>query len=742
MTNNLNSNRKRILRFVALTWLLLVPMIIQAQRGNVTLNLQNEEVRRFIRQVEKQTNYTFVYRNSVLNPKTKVTLVCKNWPLEKALSEVFSPFGIQYSFNNNTIVLHKKRDKNGSLKQKKAKLVDETEQTMPNMNKISGLVREADGTPIMGASIFVKGTKIGTVTNIRGEFSLEVPANSTVLVSYLGFTTREVSVKGSSNLKITLNEDEAQSLNEVVVIGYGTQKKATVTGAIASVTTKDLVQTPQANISNMLVGKMPGLIAMQRSGAPGEDSSTLLIRGVSTFSDNTAPLVMIDGVERPNYNGLDPNEIETVSILKDASATAIYGVRGANGVILITTRKGKKGKPHLSYSGNVAIQSPTALPHYLNSADYCEMYNEALKNDAYTTGTTYVPRFTSDDIKLYRDGTDPIMHPNTDWVGKFLRKASLRTQHNFNISGGTDRVKYFISAGYFHQGGMYKYTKIDRHHDVNASDTRYNFRSNLDFDVTQDFKATVQLSTQINNIRTPGLGNSNLWKEISWATPLGTPGMVDGKLVRLENTIDDENPWQALLNNGYHDINANTINTTLRFEYDLSRLLLKGLSIHASTSYDSYYNSKRLSIKKMQTFVPKRDPENPNEIVLIPQNEGDTWGGGFEYSKNRKVYFEAGLHYNQKFGKHETTALLLYNQSKYYAPSLAYHVPNAYQGIVGRVTYGYANRYLAEFNMGYNGTENFAKGRRFGFFPAVSAGWVLSEETLLPQKRLSRLHEV
>lgn len=733
MTNNLNSNWNRILRFMAVAWLLLVPMVIQAQRGNVTLNLQNEEVRRFIRQVEEQTNYTFVYRNSVLNPKAKVTLVCKNWPLEKALSEVFTPFGIQYSFNNNTIVLHQKKDKGANSKQKNVKLVNEEEQTMPGMNKISGLVREADGTPIMGASIFVKGTKIGTVTNTRGEFTLDVPVNSTVSVSYLGFTTREVSVKGTSNLKITLKEDEAQSLNEVVVVGYGTQKKATVTGAIATVTTKDLVQTPQANISNMLVGKMPGLIAMQRSGAPGEDTSTLLIRGVSTFSDNTAPLVMIDGVERPNYNGLDPNEIETVSILKDASATAIYGVRGANGVILITTRKGKKGKPHLSYSGNVAIQSPTALPHYLNSAQYCEMYNEALKNDAYTTGATYVPRFTYEDIKLYRDGTDPIMHPNTDWVGKFLRKASLRTQHNFNISGGTDRVKYFISAGYFHQGGMYKYTKIDNNHDVNASNTRYNFRSNLDFDITQDFKATVQLSTQINNTRTPGLGNSNLWKEISWATPLGTPGMVDGKLVRLENTIDDENPWQALLNNGYHDINANTINTTLRFDYDLSRLLLKGLSIHASTSYDSYYNSKRLSIKKMQTFVPKRDPEDPNNILLIPQNEGDTWGGGFEYGKNRKVYFEAGLHYNQKFGKHETTALLLYNQSKYYAPNLAYHVPNAYQGIVGRVTYGYANRYLAEFNMGYNGTENFAKGRRFGFFPAVSAGWVLSEEPFFPK---------
>lgn len=731
MTNKLKSRGRSLLRFLLVMVLLLIPTMLLAQHGKVSLNLQNEEVSQFIRQVEKQTNYTFVYRNSVLQPKTKVTCVCKDWPLEKALFQVFSSLGIQYSFNNNTIVLVKGKNENSERKGAKPSMGNTLSPS--DKNKLSGIVRDVTGEPIIGASVFVKGTKIGTITNVDGEFSLDVPANSTLMVSYIGFATREIPVKNHSNLKITLDEDAAHNLNEVVVVGYGTQKKASVTGAIASVTTKDLVQTPQANISNMLVGKMPGLIAMQRSGAPGEDNSTLLIRGVSTFSDNTAPLVMIDGVERPNYNGLDPNEIESVSILKDASATAIYGVRGANGVILITTRKGQRGKPHLSYSGNVAVQSPTALPHYLNSAQYCEMYNEALKNDAYTKGTSYVPRFTDEDIKLYRDGTDPIMHPSTDWVGTFLRKASMRTQHNFNISGGTDRVKYFISAGVFNQGGMYKYTKIDRHHDVNASDTRYNFRSNLDFNITQDFRATVQLSSQINNIRTPGLGNSNLWKEISWATPLGTPGMVDGKLVRLENTIDDENPWQALLNNGYNDINANTINTTLRFEYDLSRLLLKGLSIHASTSYDSYYNSKRFSVKTMQTFVPKRDPSDPTKIVLVPQNEASTWGGGFEYDKNRKVYFEAGLHYDGTFGKHQTTVLLLYNQSKYYSPKLAYHVPNAYQGIVGRITYDYANRYLAEFNMGYNGTENFASGRRFGFFPAVSAGWVISEEPFFPK---------
>jgi putative outer membrane protein, probably involved in nutrient binding len=309
-------------------------------------------------------------------------LVCKNWPLEKALTHVFSPHGIQYSFNNNTIVLSiapVAKERAESSEQKKAVAINEREQYTPEKHKISGVVLEANGDPIIGASVFVKGTTIGTATNTDGEFTIEAPANSVLSISYIGFATREVAAKSGANLKITLKEDEAQALNEVVVVGYGTQKKATVTGAIASVSTKDLVQTPQANISNMLVGKMPGLIAMQRSGAPGEDNSTLLIRGVSTFSDNTAPLVMIDGVERPNYNGLDPNEIESVSILKDASATAIYGVRGANGVILITTRKGQKGKPHLSYSGNFAVQSPTALPHYLNSAEYCEMYNEALK---------------------------------------------------------------------------------------------------------------------------------------------------------------------------------------------------------------------------------------------------------------------------------------------------------------------------------------------------------------------------
>ena len=325
--------------------LLLTPLVLSAQDGKVTLNIRNKEVAVFIRQVEKQTRYTFVYRNSVLNPKTKVSIVCHALPVSKALEQVFTPLNVSFSFNNGTIVLVR-REAPAEARTTSAHHDDSA--TGGRRHRVEGLITDKEGEPVIGASVFLKGTSNGTVSNVDGQFALEVPDNAVLAVSYIGYAPMEVVVKGRSNLKITMREDNAQSLNEVVVVGYGKQKKASVTAAIASVTTKDLAQTPQANVSNMLVGKMPGLIAVQRSGAPGEDASNLLVRGVSTFTDNTAPLVMIDGVERPNFDGIDPNEIESVNILKDASATAIYGVRGANGVVLITTRKGQLGQPHLS----------------------------------------------------------------------------------------------------------------------------------------------------------------------------------------------------------------------------------------------------------------------------------------------------------------------------------------------------------------------------------------------------------
>lgn len=707
---------------------------ISAQQELVTLNIKNGEVKTFINKVEQQTQYTFVYRNSVLNPKEKVSITCKRAPLNKVLNQVFAPMDIAYTINNNTIVLIKKTPTHPVAPNYQANTQKDAE--AGREHNVRGTITDQNGEPITGATIMLKGegyTGIGTISNIDGEYTLKVPEDAILSVSYIGYKTITIPVRGRSKIDLTLSEDFSKSLDEVVVVGFGTQRKASLTASIISLSTKDLVQTPQANVSNMLVGRMPGLIAMQRSGAPGEDQSTLLIRGVSTFTGNTAPLVMIDGVERENYNGIDANEIETINILKDASATAIYGVRGANGVILITTKKGEMGKPKISYSGNIAIQQPTALADYLNSADYATLYNEAMKNDAYTTGSTYTPRFTDEDIELYRNGRDPIFHPDMNWTDDFLRKTTLRTQHNFNVSGGTSRVKYFISAGYYAQQGMYKNTKIDKDHDVNAHSSRYNFRSNLDFKVTDDFKATIQLATQIENIKTPGSGNMAVWTDVSYANPMTSPGIIDGKIIRLNGVMSTTNPWATLRGNGYNLDSRNNVNTTMRLDYDLSRALLKGLSVHASLSYDSYYYSRKAFRKSMPSYIAEHDPTDPDNILYIPTGEESIWSASSDYGKNRKVYIEAGINYARSFGLHSGTAMILYNQSKYYSPSLQYYVPNAYQGLVGRITYDYASRYLAEFNMGYNGTENFAKGKRFGFFPAFSAGWVVTEEPFFPK---------
>lgn len=463
----------------------------------------------YFKDIEKETGYVFIYSKDIrpsLNQVVSVDLSRKKTITEK-LSALFEKTNLVYEINGKQIVVKRKT----AVKKNLSSQPQEP-------RRITGTITDTKGEPIIGANIKEVGTFNGIISDINGRFALSVNPNAVLEISYIGYVTTTVPVKDNKVLSIEIKEAE-QSLEEVVVVGYGKQKKESVTASIASISRKELVQTQQSNISNMLVGRMPGLIAFQRSGAPGEDASSLLIRGVSTFTDNTAPLIMIDGIERTNFDGIDPNEVESLNILKDASATAIYGVKGANGVVLITTRKGERGRPRLSYSGNFALQQSTQLPSYLNSADYATLYNEALENDSRVSGSTYQPKFTDKDIELYRNGFDPILHPNTNWIDDFLRKFSTRTQHNINLSGGTERVKYFISGSYFDQTGIYKHTKIDSDHDVNPRNTRYNFRTNFDFQITRDFSATVQMAAQIGRVITPGSGNSGIWQAISLPIP-------------------------------------------------------------------------------------------------------------------------------------------------------------------------------------------------------------------------------
>lgn len=611
-----------------------------------------------------------------------------------------------------------------------------TQENTQSGKKISGVVLDKSGIPITGVSVAVKGTKVGTVTDIDGKFTLTVPSNvSNLVFTFIGMKQQTVPIANKTNLTVTM-EEESVNIDEVVVVGYGKQKKATVTGAVSMVQTKELVQSSQANISNALVGRMPGLLAVQKSGEPGNDQSTIRIRGIGSFAtddnvDLQAPLVMVDGIETPNYNNIDPNEIENVSILKDASATAVYGVRGANGVILITTKRGRVAKPKVSFSTNFALSSFANLRKQMNAYDYARSFNEAISYDGYLTGN-YTPKYSEEDIQLYKDHSDPLFHSDTDWIGLIFRKHSLQTQHNINITGGTEKVKYFASVGAFTQQGLYNNTDMIDGFNTQVRYNRYNFRTNFDFQVTDRFSVNLNISDQLEDRKGPSDSTPYILANAFAHPPTSGPGVVDGKII--ENLDGEygfiENPLKGLvIGHGHLHEYRNQLNGSVRFNYKLD-FLTKGLSTHATISYQNYNTHTIRYVKNMVTYKLIGDKNNP---IFIPQGQDGNFETNEIFGKNRKVYIEAGFDYARTFGKHSVGGLILYNQSKYYDPGLAYLIPNAYQGIVGRITYDYANRYLAEFNMGYNGTENFRAGKRFGFFPAFSLGWVLSEENFFPK---------
>lgn len=602
---------------------------------------------------------------------------------------------------------------------------------------ISGMVADADShEPLPGVSVVVKGTTIGAVTDVEGRYMVSVPADTRVLVfSYVGYVSQEIAIGGQTEIAVALQQD-VTALGEVVVVGYGIQKKASVTASIATVTTKELLQTPQANISNMLVGRLPGLFAIQRSGQPGYDESMLRIRGVGTFTGEANPLIMVDGIERTSFNDIDPNEIESLSILKDASATAIYGVRGANGVVLITTKQGQKGaKPEFSYSGSVAFQKPTTLPSYLGSYDYASLYNEALKNDSYVSNSTYTPRYSDQDLEYYQNGSDPIFHPSIDWMDEFFRPFSMQTQHNLNISGGADRTRYFVSAGYFEQEGMYKHSDLNPEFDTNPKLKRYNFRSNLDFDITDRFSANIKLAGNAQDRNYPGNTASMIFLHLTRTNPLGTPGLYNGQIVQLQEQESMLNPFRTMIQQGYFQEFRSTINSSVTLNYKLD-FLLKGLRMHGTIAYDSYYGHGILRRKEPLWSLIAKNPDDPSTPIFIPQGVDRPFAFEESFDKDRKIYSEFALNYVNTFGAHTVTGLVLYNQSKFHDPGLAFLVPRGYQGAVSRFTYNYKDRYMAEVNMGYNGTENFAEGNRFGFFPAYSISWVPSEESFFPENNV------
>lgn len=614
------------------------------------------------------------------------------------------------------------------------------------VTELSGYVYDETGQTLPGATVIEKGTNNATSTDEKGFFKLKVKAvNAILIVRSIGYQPQEVTGDKNGHVRVTMKMI-SNDLKETVIVGYGTQQKINLTGAVSSIGTQELVQSPVANISNSLVGRLPGVFASQSNGEPGNDGSTIRIRGVATYTGNTDPLILVDGIEVVSFNNIDPNEIASLTVLKDASSTAVYGIRGANGVIIITTRRGTEGTPTISYSFNQAINSFTALRNTMNSADYARSSNAGQLADSYVSGAAYTPRYSAADIALYENGQDPIFHPNTNWYDLIFKKASLQSQNNLTIRGGQKAVKYFISAGLFSQDGLFKDTKeIVSEFSANTIYKRYNFRSNFNFNVNSRFKIALDLSSQTENrsgnnqnIADNTQATRRVIGDVGRASPLDGPGVVDGKIVNISTVYN--NPFKSLLaaagSGGLRREYDNTLNGSLRLDHELD-FITKGLKVHANIALISFNNQVITNQKSVTLYLAVKLPDG--SINYVPQIATATPEFKFVQSGTdyRRVTGEFAFDYSRTFGKnHAITGLLLYNQQKTYDPSLAFLIPKGYQSIVSRLTYAYKGRYFAEFDAGYNGTENFAPGKRFGFFPAYSAGWIPSEEKFFPKNKI------
>lgn len=606
---------------------------------------------------------------------------------------------------------------------------------------VSGKVLDELNEPIIGAAVQVKGTSAGTITDLDGCFQLTVDdvKKAVLVVSYLGYDSQEVPLNGRKTVDVVLSESSTQ-LEEVTVVAYGVQKKETLTGAIASVDTKDLIKSPNASVANSLAGKITGLSSVQTSGQPGSEDPKLFVRGVGSLTEGGAsPLILVDGVERSFFQ-MDPNEIESLTVLKDASATAVFGVRGANGVILVTTRRGEEGKAKISVSSSVGVQMPTRMLDMADSYTYAMAMNEVDRNDG--RKATFSPYA----LDRFRLGDDPIRYPNVDWREYMMNEMAVQTQHNMNISGGTDRVRYFISLGYLYQNGLFDNFGQD---DLGYKYSRYNYRANLDLDISKSTTLKIGIGGIVGDKHEPY--KTDMWKTINWSQPFSSPGVIDGKVITANGDQYEgvllSNPIADYYGGGYRQNISNTMNLDLHLVQKLD-FVTKGLSVEVKGAYNTDYTFKKIrngSTDVYEAFYRSElensgmafDAPNFNKEIVYRITPGS---GKLDYKEEtaraRNWYFEASARYNRKFGNHNVGALLLYNQHKKYYPTQYVYLPTAYVGLVGRVTYDYKSRYMAEFNIGYNGSENFAPDKRFGTFPAFSLGYIMSEEDFMKNQKV------
>lgn len=667
-------------------------------------------LKELIRQIEAQTSYKVSYQGNLADNITIKADPSKH-NVEELLADALRGTGISYVIRYNTIIL--------TQEQPRAEAAQQASQT----RHIAGRVIDAETKePIIGATVWVKDSALGTNTNVDGAFDYTFTGHyGYIAVSYIGYQTQEFPV---TNLPKVIELSAGNELDEVVVVGYGTQKKASVVGSIASVSVND-IRMPTAKISNNLAGQLAGVISVQRSGEPGA-SSTFWIRGISTFGSSTTPLVLVDGIER-DLDLVDIEDIKDFSILKDAAATAIYGVRGANGVILITTREGIVGKPQINIRFEAGMVQPTKVPDMLDAVQFAELWNAAAGSEVYTPEV----------IQKYRDGSDPDLYPNVDWVDYLYKDLSFNERVNVNVTGGGSTAKYYISGGFYNEDGLFARDNM-KEYNTSVFYRKFNFRSNVEVQLHKYTKLNVNLATTFERKNEPGTAASNsggtgIWNYAIKSAPNVFPAVYSNGLLPGPGANNGENPYVLLTQTGYREKFYNTAQSLFSLTQDLGDWVTKGLTVTVKGSFDAKnYNHLARTKTPPQYMASGRDEFG--DLILQQTVVGtDNLTYAESHSGYRSVYLEASVNWARSFGKHDLSALFLYQQSQRNdvgidksEPELA--LPYRHQGIAGRITYSYDNRYFIEGNFGYNGSENFSPGKRFGFFPSVAAGYVISNE--------------
>ena len=668
-------------------------------------------LKQLIEKIEAGSNYRFSWSGNLPND-ISITAPSGQQTVEQLLSAALEGKEVTYVIRQNDIVL---------LPQKKAQQVVTSTARQTKERTITGkVVDDATGEPIIGASVWIKDSTLGTSADLDGNFTLKCDNQlAVVAVSFIGYQEVEMPVRDmTSNVTIRLKQSTTM-VEDVVIVGYGTQKKASIVGAISSVALDDL-KAPVAKLSGNIAGQLAGVVSVQRSGEPGA-GSTFWIRGISTFGESKTPLILVDGIER-DMDLVNVDDIKEMSILKDASATAIYGVRGANGVVMITTRSGESGKPKVSLSMEAGLVSPTKTPQMLDGVQFAEMYNEAAGSMIYSPET----------IEKYRTGVDTDLYPNVDWLNTLYRDQTWNEKVNVSVSGGGDIAKYYISGAFYNEAGLFAVDNM-KNYDTSLYYRRYNFRSNVDVQVFKYTKLNINLATSFERKNEPGGSASDIWNYTLNTSPNAYPLFYsDGTLAGPADN-DGANPYVLLTQKGYREKFWNTATSTINLQQDFSNWITKGLTANIKFAFDAMNYQHVARTKTPQQWIASGRDEEGNLIKTETVIGQQSLSLGKSSNSRRTVYLEAQINYARTFGRHSVGALLLYQHSqKNYIDTTETDsdkfLPYRNQGIAGRVTYDFDNRYFIEGNFGYNGSENFSPGNRFGFFPSVAAGWAISEE--------------